>query len=140
MAQTATFFFEGRLKDTGELFDDGMAEPHTITFDRGQAMAPVEAALREMAVGEERVVEVSPEDGFGTYDKRALQKVYTKDVPNGDALPVGEYILWSNPVSPKPLPVRVVSVLNGIAQLDFNHPLVDKTLVYRLRLVERSQA
>lgn len=139
MAQTVTFLYEGRLKDTGEVFDDGTAEPLTITLGRGKAMGPVEEALATMSVGEERLVEVSAEDGFGTYDPRALQKMYTKDVPNGDDLPVGEYILWRNPVSPKPLPVKVVSVLNGIAQFDFNHPLADRDLVYRLTLVSRDE-
>lgn len=138
MAATATFFYEGRIKGSADVVDDGMSEALTIVFDRGQVMRPIEEALRVMNPGEERVIDVLAEDAFGTYDEKAVERVLVKDVPNGENLPVGEYISWRNPVSERPLPVKVVSVRNGIAEFDFNHPLAGKDLVYRVRLVERS--
>ena len=38
-------------------------------------------------------------------------------------MPVGQYIGWTSPRNVEPIPVKVVSIENQIATLDFNHPL-----------------
>ena len=68
MHATATFFYEGRIAETGEVFDDGRTEGITVAFGRAQVMPPVERALADMEVGEERLVEVPAEEGFGLHD------------------------------------------------------------------------
>ncbi len=138
MHATATFFYEGRIAETGEVFDDGRTEGITVAFGRAQVMPPVERALADMEVGEERLVEVPAEEGFGLHDPKAVLGVPLKDVPNGENLPVGDLIAWRSPRAEKPLPVRVVSAGDGVAVFDFNHPLAGKDLVYWVKLAARS--
>lgn len=130
--------YKGYLKDTGELFDDGEGENYAIRFGSAQVMGPIEDAIRTMEIGEEREIDVPAKDAYGIYDERAVETVMVKDIPNGQNLPVGEYILWRNPLSEKPLPVKVLSVKNGIARFDFNHPLAGRDLTYRVKLIERA--
>jgi FKBP-type peptidyl-prolyl cis-trans isomerase 2 len=134
---SATFLYCGKLADSGEVFDDCSGEPLTITFGKTQVMPPIERALSEMEEGEEREVFVSADEGYGQREKQAIQRVLVQDVPNGRNLPVGEYILWKNPVTEHPIPVKVLSVHNGIAVFDMNHPLAGKDLIYGLELIER---
>lgn len=138
MSTMATFLYEGRIAETGEVFDDGTEKGITIAFERGQVMPPVERALKDMEVGEERIVEIPAQEAYGTYDPKAVLNVPTKDIPNAENLPVGCLISWRNPRSEKPLPVRVVAVRNGTATFDFNHPLTDTDLSYWIKLVSRS--
>ena len=51
-------------------------------------------------------------------------------------MPVGQYIGWTSPRNVEPIPVKVVSIENQIATLDFNHPLAGKDIVYWVKLVD----
>lgn len=136
MARTATFYYEGRLAENDEVIDDGGSEAYTVALGRGKLMPPLEEALQEMEPGEEREVRIEARDAYGERTEKAVQKVLVQDIPNGENLPVGEYIAWKNPVSEKPIPVKVTEVRNGIATFDMNHPLAGKDLVYRVKLVK----
>lgn len=135
--QYARFLYRGSLPD-GEVFDDCRGVPHEVVLGRHQIMRALEAALLSMEPGEERTLELSPEEAYGTYNDRAVQKVPTYKIPNGENLPVGETIGWTSPRNIEPIPVKVVSVENQVATLDFNHPLAGKDIVYWVKLVEVS--
>ena len=71
MHATATFFYEGRIAETGEVFDDGRTEGITVAFGRAQVMPPVERARAHMVVGEERRVVVPAPEGVGQHPPQA---------------------------------------------------------------------
>ena len=99
-------------------------------------MKALEDALLEMEPGEERTVELAAADAYGEYDESAVQHFPTYKVPNGENLPVGEYIGWTSPRNIEPIPAKVVSVENQVATIDFNHPLAGKDIVYWVKLLE----
>lgn len=134
----ATFLYEGRLEENNDLFDSSNGSPLTISFGRGQVMPLIEDALQTMEIGETREIFIPAKDGYGERKQKAIQRVLVKDVPNGDKLPVNEYIAWKNPVTEHPIPVKVLSVRNGIAVFDMNHPLAGKNLIYKIKLLERN--
>ena len=68
----------------------------------------------------------------------AVQHFPTYKVPNGENLPVGEYIGWTSPRNIEPIPAKVVSVENQVATIDFNHPLAGKDIVYWVKLLDVS--
>ena len=90
-----------------------------------------------MAIGEERQLEIAAADAYGPYDETAVQRVPTYMIPGGEELPVGEMIAWTSPRNAKAMPVRVRSVVNQVAELDFNHPLAGKDISYWVKLVSR---
>lgn len=124
--QTARFLYRGSFPN-GEVFDDCEDTPHEIILGRRQVMKALEDALLEMEPGEERTVELAAADAYGEYDESAVQHFPTYKVPNGENLPVGEYIGWTSPRNIEPIPAKVVSVENQVATIDFNHPLAGKT-------------
>lgn len=131
----AKFLYRGSFPN-GEVFDDCAGEPLEIIFGRGQVMEALEDALREMEIGEERTLHLSPEQAYGPYNEDAVQHVPTYTIPNGQNLPVGERIGWTSPRNVEPIPVLVVEIVNQIATLDFNHPLAGKDIDYWVKLVE----
>lgn len=89
-----------------------------------------------MAPGEERVVEIAAADAYGEYDESAVQRFPSYKVPNGENIPVGEYIGWTSPRNSEPIPAKVVSIVNQVVTLDFNHPLAGKDITYWVKVVE----
>ena len=132
----ASFLYKGTLAETGEVFDDCQGEPHAVRLGRHQVMRIMENALMEMEIGEERTLELPAKDAYGEYDDNAVQTVPTWKIPNGENIPVGEIVAWKHPRSEDPVPAKVLSVINNVITLDFNHPLAGKDLVYWIKLVD----
>ena len=135
--QRIRFLYKGSLPD-GTVFDDCLGVPHEIVIGRHQVMRALETALSEMEPGEERTLDLPCSEAYGEYNENAVQKVPTYKIPNGDNLPVGETIGWTSPRNIEPIPVKVVSIENQVATLDFNHPLAGKDIAYWIKLVEVS--
>ncbi|MDR3136471.1 MAG: FKBP-type peptidyl-prolyl cis-trans isomerase [Coriobacteriales bacterium] len=133
---TVSFLYKGRLED-GEVFDDGEHDAHTIMLGRSQVMPVLERELIQMQVGEERTVSIAAEDAYGLYSQDAIVRVPVYKIPDGDKMPVGETILWRSPRSHKPVPAKVKSVINQVAELDFNHPLAGQNIVYWVKVVDK---
>lgn len=134
MKKLVSFLYKGSLPD-GTVFDDCNGEPHQIHIGRRQVMRKLEDALAEMAIGEERTLEIAAEDAYGAYDESAVQRVPTFKIPNGANMPVGETIAWTTPRSIEPIPAKVLSIENQVATLDFNHPLAGKDIIYWVKVV-----
>lgn len=134
--QIIRFLYKGSLAENGEVFDDCNGIPHEIILGRRQVMKALEDVLATMEPGEERIVNLSAEDAYGEYDESAVQRFPSYKVPNGENIPVGEYIGWTSPRNIEPIPAKVLSVENQIVTLDFNHPLAGKDIVYWVKVVE----
>lgn len=133
--RTVSFLYKGSLSENGKVFDDCMGAPHEIIVGRRQVMKPLEDALADMRPGEERTVKLPAIDAYGEYDESALQHFPAYKVPNGENLPVGEYIGWTSPRNIEPIPAKVVSIENQVVTLDFNHPLAGKDIEYWVKVV-----
>lgn len=129
--------YKGSLAD-GTVFDDNeTGEPLEIIIGGHSVMEPLDEALRDMAVGEERIVEIPAAQGYGEYDPDGIQKVQTSAIPRGEDLKAGMMIRWAFPKSAgNAVPARVLAADEWVVELDFNHPLAGKDLVYWIKLVE----
>lgn len=118
-----------------EPFDDRSAgEPVKIILGAGQVCPGIEDELSEMGVGEERTVVVPPEQAYGRRDPDGVQVYPRTMLPGGAKLRVGDVFGWTNPASGQQIPVRVIAEFPDAVQVDFNHPLAEKTLQYWLRV------
>lgn len=135
VGQEISFLYKGMFPD-GEIFDDHSSSPIRIIVGRGSVMKALEDTLVSMDPGDERTVQISAADAYGEYDPDAVQIVPTYKIPNGENMPVGEYIGWRSPQNIEPIPVKVVSIENQIATLDFNHPLAGKDIKYWVKVTE----
>jgi FKBP-type peptidyl-prolyl cis-trans isomerase SlyD len=114
------------------------AEPLTYTHGTRQLIPGLEKALEGMAVGDTKQVTVSPSDGYGENDPKAMQEVPKKLIPP-DALKVGTRLQGKTPSGQTVYPL-VTEVKDDTVILDFNHPLAGKTLHFDVKVVDIQQA
>ncbi|HJU05872.1 MAG TPA: peptidylprolyl isomerase [Nitrospiraceae bacterium] len=101
-----------------------------ISFVQGQhqVVSGLEKALTGMTVGQQKTVEVSPEQGYGPYDKAARATVDKSKVPAD--LKAGMMLRSANGQ-----PVTVLEVTDKMVVLDLNHPLAGKHLIFDVKVV-----
>jgi FKBP-type peptidyl-prolyl cis-trans isomerase SlyD len=101
-----------------------------ISFVQGQhqVVPGLEKALAGMTVGQQKTVEVSPEQGYGPYDKAARATVDKSKVPAD--LKAGMMLRSANGQ-----PVTVLEITDTAVVLDLNHPLAGKHLIFDVKVV-----
>lgn len=134
IGKKAKIVYEGGPKGE-EPIDSTEGEVREVTLGLGFLPKGIDEAFQEMAVGEERVVTVPPEKGFGNYDPDGVKEYPRFYIENGEKLTVGDVVTWRNPASGAAVPARVVNANETAVQLDLNHPFAGKVLEYRLKLV-----
>src|SRR5437867_7060562 len=145
--QTGDFIFVdfiGKTKEDNQIFDltkediakekkiyrpDFRYSPIPVIVDAGLILKGIDSALKEMKVGEKKVVEISPENGFGQR-KDELIKLVPISVfrDNGIDPRIGSYVTLNN------LNGKILSMDGGRIKVDFNHPLAGKKLEYEIEI------
>ncbi len=83
-------------------------------------------------VGEKFKVAIPPEETFGNWDHTKVKLLGRKELIAKDIVPVvGKQIQWGNQTG------VIKSVVGGRVRVDFNHPLVGKTIVYEGKIEEK---
>ncbi len=125
-----TAFVDGAAYDSNE-GSDGIR----ITQGRRELVPGLDDGLLGMKTGETKDILVPPERGYGERDPKAIESMPLKDF--------GELAARLSPGATvhgmrggKAAEAKVVSVENGKAVLDFNHPLAGKTVRFRVRVAE----
>jgi len=138
--------YTGRVKETGEVFDttdesiarsEGAYNPRVkygpvgVVVGAGHVIKGLDKALEEMESGEERELEIKPEDAFGERKGDLIQTFSEREFKKQNITPYpGMRITVNNMMG------RVLSVNSGRVRVDFNHPLAGKVLVYKLKIEE----
>lgn len=125
--------------DDGEKFDSSYDRDEPIEFVcmSGQVIKGFDDAVKDMAVGDKKTIHLEPAEAYGEVNQDLIQQVPLENIPNAENLPVGETIYMHAPGSDSQLvPMRVVSIEDGVATFDMNHPLAGKPLNFDLELVE----
>ena len=139
--------YVGRVKETGEVFDTTLEdvakseglyeegrvyEPKLVVVGEGWLLRALEEHLTKMEVGQKETVEIPPEDAYGKRDPEKMKLVPLRRLTSRGITPrVGMRVN----VDGKIATVRVVA--SGRVQLDFNHPLAGKTLVYEVTVTKK---
>ncbi len=134
-ARRIRFYYRGYYED-GTLFaEKSEGEPEEVVLGRRCVPERLEEALSAMAVGERKRVEVGL--GYGERREEAIQRgVLRSSVPHGECLEEGMEIMWRSPSNPHaPVPARVAHADDYTFDLDLNHPLAGKNLVYEVLVI-----
>jgi len=120
-----------------EAFDDfSQGKPAEILIGCGQVPPGIDEVLFEMRTGEERIVTLPPEKAYGQHDPAGVRSYARLLIEGGETLQTGDWLTWTNPVSRRPIPVKVIAATEHTVTLDFNHPLAGKSLEYWIKLVD----
>ena len=142
-----TINYISRIKDTNKVFDTTFEEvakregihrdnatfgPVTIVLGAAHVIPGLEKCLLDMDVGDEKEVDIEPEDAFGPRNRSRITTVLMRDFRRHGVLPrPGMRIEINNRWA------TVRSVSSGRVILDFNHPLAGKTLHYTVQLLKK---
>lgn len=120
--------------DKGQVMDTNQGKPPLVfTKGSGQIIPGLDKELLGMKVGQEKKVQVKPEDGYGPVNPAAFQEV-PKDKLPPEALKVGTMLMARGPQG-QPIPVRVHEIKDSTVIMDFNHPMAGKTLFFAIKIV-----
>lgn len=122
--------YSGKIKESGLNLDSSEDAP--IVVGAGWVINGVDETLKEMEVGEKRTVEIPPEKGFGQRNPNLIKLIPISEFRRHDQKPFPGMIVEADR-----LRGRVLSVSGGRVNVDFNHPLSGKVLVYDLEIKER---
>jgi FKBP-type peptidyl-prolyl cis-trans isomerase 2 len=128
--------------ENGEIFDES-PEGQPIEFFSGMGMVieGFESNVAEMKEGESKTIEVEPEQGYGPIRKELLIKV---PLTTFEGLPQEQIKEGAEIVATletgQSIPVKIVKIMEKDAEVDFNHPLAGKKLIFELKLIEKKEA
>ncbi len=132
---TVKVHYTGRLND-GSVFDssDGR-EPLEFTLGQRQVIPGFESALEGMAVGDQKTVQIEPDDAYGQHRGELVFEVQRGVLPESVDPEVGMTLHYEQQDG-TPIPLTITAVSEMTVTLDGNHPLAGKELTFDLELVE----
>ena len=133
---------DGRVFDTTsaetakkeDIFDDKRVyRPLPVIVGEGQVVKGLDEALKHLNVGEEKELELAPENAFGSRNPDFIRLVPIKVFKQQGINPVP-----GMPVELDGRHARIQTVAGGRVRVDFNHELAGRTLVYNVKVVSKA--
>jgi FKBP-type peptidyl-prolyl cis-trans isomerase 2 len=126
------------LEDKTKVDSNVGKEPLVVTLGDHQIIPGLEKQLVGMKVGENKHIEVSPEEGYGPVDPQRKQEVEKTKIPE-DARKVGAKLTGQTPDG-RPVFAQVTEVKENTLILDLNHPLAGKKLLFDIKMLKVEDA
>lgn len=111
-------------------------EPLTVMIGDLKLPRGIEEALVGMSPGEEKVVDLTPDLGYGERQEALAQWYPRHMVDSGYTLKVGDVMFHVNPEDGHRQPAFVTQATKDNVMIDFNHPFAGETLSYWVKLVD----
>lgn len=136
--------YTAKIQETGEVFDttnEKVAEEEGILSEKktygaipiilggGHVLKGLEDALIGMEEGEEKVVDLTPAEGFGERDPKLIQLIPMSEFRKQGIKPQLGMSITSEGVTGK-----IRSISGGRVRVDFNHELAGKNLHYTIKV------
>jgi peptidylprolyl isomerase len=129
--------YKGTLDD-GNVFDS--SEKHgPIEFEAGsgKVIKGFDEAVIGMKKGEEKNVQIVPEDAYGNSNPDLMKKIPRNGLPE-EINPKPGMVLVLKSQDGNQIPAKVKEVSDSYLSVDFNHPLAGKTLNFSIKVVDVS--
>ncbi|MEP7229407.1 MAG: peptidylprolyl isomerase [Ginsengibacter sp.] len=127
--------YTGKLT-SGDQFDSSAGRsPLEFTVGAGQMIPGFDAAIRGMNIGEKKTITISPEDAYGEKKEEAIIEFPKTNIPADMKLEPGMKLQLRNEAG-QPFPVVVTDIKEEVVELDANHELAGKELIFDIELVE----
>lgn len=130
-----TLDYSLRLDNGEEIDRSGGEEPLQFIQGREQIIPGLENALYGMIVGDEKLITISPEDGYGEYDSENFVMMPLDSFPPDIELIVGQSLIVRDSESDQEYSAYITEVDDESVKLDFNHPLAGERLHFKVRIV-----
>ncbi|MET0386839.1 MAG: peptidylprolyl isomerase [Polyangiales bacterium] len=119
--------------DDGQVLDTSEGRgPLAYLHGAKNIVAGLEKAIEGAEIGQSVTATVTPAEGYGDYDERAIQNVPVRKLSEKRPA-VGAMLQVQTQAGPR---IALVKAVRGdYATLDFNHPLAGKTLHFEVKVV-----
>lgn len=135
IGDTVKVHYTGKL-DTGVVFDTSEGcDPLEFEVGSGSFIPGFEEAVVGMSPGESKTVQIPPEKGYGKYREDLAVTLDKKDL-SPDLVPLEGMSLEICISDDTSVPAQVTEVTETTVTLDANHPLVEQTLFFDIKLLE----
>jgi FKBP-type peptidyl-prolyl cis-trans isomerase SlyD len=128
--------FHYRLRDAEQSYNESSEGKAPVVYLHGRnAIVPgLEAEMLGKTSGEKFTATLVPERAYGLRDATAVQRVPIKHLITKGRLTAGQYVAVNTTVGTRYGLVLKVGHFN--VDLDMNHPLAGKTLVFDIEIVD----
>jgi len=123
-----TLTVDGAVRDTS-----AGRGPLEYAQGAGQIIKGLERELENMEPGQQKTVTVKPEDGYGLVIAEAKRTLPLSAVPNIKDFKEGDIVCVHG--AGQELHPVISKITDKEIELDFNHPLAGKTLVFDVKIV-----
>ena len=132
---TVKVHYTGKL-NSGDVFDSSVdADPLQFTIGGKQMIPAFEEAMVDMAVGENKTIEIPADGAYGQPREELTQTLDRSTLPDEIELQVGLRLTAQDPEG-QPFTVTVAAFDDKTVTLDGNHPLAGEDLTFDVELVE----
>ena len=116
----------------GQIETSRNQEPMTVLIGQGGIIAGLEQAMRGREAGETFEVTIEPAQAYGDRREGMVQRIPRKHF-KGAKLAPGMQVVLPTEQGNRPMTVRKVGV--SVVDVDLNHPMAGKTLVFDVELL-----
>jgi FKBP-type peptidyl-prolyl cis-trans isomerase SlyD len=109
------------------------SEPLSFVQGEHEILSGIEQALEGLESGAEKTVVLGPDEAFGGVDSEAVVDVDLSRLPE-DAQEPGA-VVETHDDQGQTMTGEVIDVSEGMATIDFNHPLAGKTLEFGIKVL-----
>ena len=127
---TVKFSYVGKFED-GSVFSDTSDEPVSVEVGTGKLIKGLDKEIVGMTEGEEKKITVSPEEGYGFEDPNLVTKIPHDVFKENDIEPKLGMMLKT----PKGH-CQVTNITGSDIEVNFNHPLAGKNLIFDVKVEE----
>jgi peptidylprolyl isomerase len=142
--------YTARIKDNGEIFETTIEEdakksnlydptrkyePRLISVGEGWVLKGLDEALTSTDVGQKLSVEISPDKGFGERDTNKVRMIPQRKLgEKANEVKVGDVIELDDRTGI----IRYIG--SGRVQIDYNHRLASRVLVYDVNIIKKIES
>ena len=142
--------YTARIKDNGEIFETTIEEdakksnlydptrkyePRLISVGEGWVLKGLDEALTSTDVGQKLSIEISPDKGFGERDTNKVRMIAQRKLgEKANEIKVGDVVELDDRTGI----VRYIG--SGRVQIDYNHRLASRVLVYDVNVVKKIES
>jgi FKBP-type peptidyl-prolyl cis-trans isomerase 2 len=124
---------EAKLSDGTLCFKNTKENPLVFIIGEGNFFPVLEKEMIEMKEGETKTITLEPKDAFGKHNEELVAKIPKNDLDNCENLNVDSVIKMKT-ASDQLIQGTVTDIKEDIITVDFNHPLVDKKIVFTITI------
>ncbi len=119
--------------ESGDVIDTTGDKPAEFAVGDGKLLPGFENALFGMKAGDAKTLKLEPEAAFGIPNEENLQRIKRSSFQSNMALTEGLMMSFSDAQNTE-LPGVIVSIDEQYVEVDFNHPLAGKVILFEVSI------